>query len=95
MYYQLRGSPEGKNTLSEDISVGGIAISEDKFIPPQAVLGLKINILSRVLSPVGRVSWLVRQPHSARYRIGIQFVELELKEKEYLSDYISLQRDLI
>lgn len=92
VYYQVRGKPEGDSTLSDDISVGGIGLTDDSFMPTQTVLGLKIYILSRIITPVGKVVWASSQPHSVKFRIGIQFMELNALEKEYLTDYIILQR---
>lgn len=95
VYYQIRGNPGGQQTLSDDISLGGIAISDNRFVPTQTVIGLKINILSKIINPIGVVAWQSRLAHSTTYRIGIQFVELDPKDKMYLSDYISLQKLLI
>jgi len=55
VYYQVRGAPEGDSTLSDDISIGGIGMTNDTFVPTQTVLGLKIYILSRIITPVGKV----------------------------------------
>lgn len=92
VYYQVRGNPAGGSTLSDDISLGGIALTADSFLPTETIIGLKIFVLSRVIQPIGKVVWLTGQPHSAKYRIGIRFVEIDPREKEYLSDYIILQR---
>lgn len=88
---QVRGSADLNNTLTENISIGGVGIVNNQFLSPGAVLNLKINILSRVLSATGKVSWFTNLPHSNRFRTGIKFVELDSRDKAYLSDYISMQ----
>jgi hypothetical protein len=92
VFYQVRGAPDGESTLSEDISVGGIAISDDNFVPIDTLMGLKIYVLSRVIAPIGRIAWISSQAHSGKFKMGIQFMELGQLEKEYLTDYIIMQR---
>jgi hypothetical protein len=93
--YHTRGLPEYNNTLCEDISLGGVRFINDKFIRPEASLALEINVLTRALNPIGRVAWSQPLPHSDRYRVGVEFLELDLGEKNYLSDYIDMQRHTI
>ncbi|MFA5410331.1 MAG: PilZ domain-containing protein [Candidatus Omnitrophota bacterium] len=90
--YQVRGSPESNNCVSDDISVGGIRCINNGFIAPSTNVMLEINLLSRVLNPVGRIAWASPLAHSERYRLGIEFIELGDSEKNYLSDYINMQR---
>jgi len=92
VYYQARGNPAGGSTLSDDISLGGVALTVDNFFPTETVIGIKIYVLARVIQPIGKVVWLTGKPHSAKYRMGIKFLEFDPREKEYLSDYILLQR---
>ncbi len=87
--YQIRGTPGFYNTLVDDISVGGLSFINNEFIRPATDLNLEIKMLSRILNPAGRVSWASPLPHSDRYKLGIEFVELEPVEKNYISDYIN------
>lgn len=89
--YQVRGRPEFNNCLSEDISVGGIGFAGDRFIAPLTNLMLEVNILSRILTPVGRVVWANSLPHSGRFRLGVEFLELNPLDKQYLADYLDMQ----
>lgn len=89
--YQIRGAPEFTNAISNDISIGGLGFINDEFIASKANLTLEFNILSRVLNPIGSVVWSSPLPHSNRYRIGIEFLELNEKEKKYLQDFIDMQ----
>jgi c-di-GMP-binding flagellar brake protein YcgR len=89
--YQVRGAPKFDNALSDDISVGGISFVNQEFIPPETLVGLEIGILSKILSPVGKIIWSSPLPHSNRYRTGIEFLELDPQQKNFLSDYINLR----
>lgn len=89
--YQIRGTPQFDNAISDDISVGGLGFSHDKFIAPATPLMLEINVLSRILRPIGRIAWASPMAHSYRNRMGIEFIEVDPQEKNYLSDFIKMQ----
>lgn len=89
--YQVRGAGHFDNALSEDISVNGISFVNNSFIPVDTHLGFEINVCQMMLSPVGKVAWVARLPYAQRYRVGIEFIELEQPGKNYLSDYVAMQ----
>lgn len=90
--YQVRGKPKSNNVLTENISLGGIGLIDEKFIPPATTVMLEINLPSKVLNPVGRVTWSAPFPHSDRYHSGIEFLELDPDQKRHLSDYLNMRR---
>jgi len=93
MRYQVRGNAaESFGTISDNISTGGIAFNANSYIAPQTQLMLEIDILSRVLHPVGRVAWCAPLPHSDRNKLGVEFLEMDPVEKRYLADYINMQK---
>jgi hypothetical protein len=89
--YQVRGRPEFDHAICDNISVGGLCFTGEQFIPTSTTLMLEINLLSRFLQPVGRIAWSQSLPHSDRKRLGIEFLELNNVEKNYLSDYVDMQ----
>ena len=89
--FKERGSGSFDNTISDDISEGGIGFNASRFIAPSTPVMLEINILSKILHPIGKVCWCQPLPHSYRSRLGVEFMELDPQEREYLADYISLQ----
>lgn len=91
LHYQIRGTPEFNSAISEDISVGGIGFLNNKFMAPSSNLRLEITVLSHTLTPIGRVTWTSPLPHSNRYHLGIEFLELNAVEKRFLGDYIDMQ----
>jgi len=92
--YQTRGTPEIYHTLSGDISTGGVGFIHQGFIAPDTKLALKIDVFSHILSPVGKVVCAISLSHSDRYHLGVEFIELEAREKNYLRDYINMQRGI-
>ena len=91
LHYQVRGTSKFNNTIINDISSSGLGFTNSEFIAPNTTLALELNILSRVLRPVGRVAWSSPLPHSDRCRLGLEFLELDPKEKNYLSGYIDMK----
>jgi len=89
--YQIRGTSEFSDTVMDNISVGGMGFTNNKFIVPQTLVMLELNILSRMLRPIGKISWTSSVPHSERYRLGIEFLELDHTDKNYLSDFVDMQ----
>lgn len=88
--YQVRGRSDFNNSVIEDIGTGGIRFIIDRFIAPSNNISLQINVLSRVLSPIGRIMWVTPLPRSDKYNLGIKFVEFDPGEKKYLSNYIDM-----
>jgi hypothetical protein len=89
--YQLRGTSEFNNTISDDISEGGVSFVNSGYLPKSALIMLEISLLSRILNPVGKVVWSQPLPHSNRYKVGIEFLELSQEERKYLGDYCNMQ----
>lgn len=89
--YQIRGTPEFNETVCDNISVGGMSFINHKFIAPKTPVAVEINVLSRILRPIGRIAWSLPLSHSDRYRSGVEFLEVGPRERDYLSDYIDMR----
>lgn len=92
--YQVRGEAKFDNAVCDNVSIGGIGFTSNTFIPRATPLMLEFNVLSRIICPIGYVSWASPIPHSDRYKLGIEFKEFDPKEKEYLSDFVDLQQSV-
>ena len=91
LHYQVRGTSKFNNTIINDISLGGLGFTNNEFIASNTALALELDILFRVLRPIGRVAWSSPLPHSDRSRLGVEFLELDPRDKNYLSDYIDMK----
>lgn len=91
VHYQIRGKPDFDSALTNDISCGGLRFTNDRFVPTLTAVMLEINVLNRVLRPIGKVAWSTPLPHSNRNQTGIEFVEFNLSERKYLKDFIDMQ----
>jgi hypothetical protein len=91
--YQVRGKPDFDNVLGNDISCGGLRFTSEKFIPTSTLVMLEINVLNRVLRPVGKVAWSTPLAHSDRKQTGVEFMEFDRLERNYLKDFVEMQLD--
>ena len=89
--FQFRGKPDFDSGISNDISCGGLRLTNEQFIPTSTLLMLEINVLNRVLRPIGKVAWSMPLAHSNRSQTGIEFVEFNGIEQNYLKDFINMQ----
>ncbi len=90
--YQFRGKPDFDSGISRDISYGGLRLTNERFIPTSTLVMLEINVLNRILRPVGKVAWTNSLAHSNRNQTGIEFVEMNREDQLYLKDFIDMQK---
>ena len=90
--YQLRGSPDFANAVCNDISCGGLRFTTDRFLPIAAPVMLEINVLNRILKPVGKVAWSIPLAHTHRNQTGIEFVEFNDLDQAHLKDFIDMKK---
>ena len=92
MRYAIRGyALETANTLTDNISAGGLSFNANRYLAPSTPLMLEVDLLSRIIHPIGKVSWCQALPHSNMNRLGVQFLEMDPTEKRYLNDYMNMQ----
>jgi len=89
---QIRGSNSFSRTVGENVSETGICFVNDRFIAPSTPVMFELEVLSRVLHPVGKIVWTTPFSHSNRYRLGTEFVEFEENDRKFLADYINLNQ---
>jgi hypothetical protein len=90
--YQIRkGGGFFASGLSDDLSLSGTKLNTDRFFPQGLNLNLELNILSKIINPVGKVIWSQPLPRSNRYQMGIEFIEINPQDKNYLCDYMNMR----
>ena len=90
IHYQIRGKGDFDSAITKDISCGGLRFTNDRFVPTSTPIMLEINVLNRVLRPIGRVAWSTTLAHSNRNQTGVEFVEFNILEKNYLKDFVNM-----
>lgn len=87
---QVRGFPKITSTVGEDLSLSGVKFINDSFIPPNTPVMLEINLLSQVIRPIAQIVWATPLPRQDKFHLGAKFLEISLKEKETLSEFLTL-----
>ena len=87
--YQIKRGGFFASALTEDLSLLGVRLNADRFFPLGINLKIELNILSKVINPIGRVVWSQPLSHSDRYQMGIQFIEINPQDRNFLSEYIN------
>ncbi len=87
---QVRGSPKIISTVGENLSSFGIKFINDTFIPPNTSVMLEISLFSQVIRPVAQIIWATPFPRQDKFHVGAKFLEIDSKEKEKLSDFLTL-----
>jgi len=62
-------------TVSKNLSLAGIKIISDQFIPKDSIVRLHVNFIDMVIDIKARVTWCSKQRTSDRYTVGLEFVE--------------------
>ncbi len=88
--YYVRGNQAALGTVtSDDISAGGVGITGDVFIPPATNLMIEFMLAKRCVCSIGKVAWVNVSSRSSRYRMGVEFLEMNPLDREYLKKYLS------
>ena len=93
LHYQVRGTHVFTNTLVDDISSGGVAFANDRYLPPLTQLNIEINLNNHVLHPIGKVIWTSPFSHADRFRTGVEFLEFDQREKKLLTEFVGMRLD--
>lgn len=91
--YKIRGQTEFGRSVTKDISTGGVRFTAESYIKPATEISLEIDIFSKIINSIGKVKWAQALPHSNRYQIGLQFIEIESVNKSFLSEYINFKHE--
>ncbi|MBP7217176.1 MAG: PilZ domain-containing protein [Candidatus Omnitrophica bacterium] len=89
--YQIRGDIQHYHTISNNLSEKGISFRNPCFLSPGTAVMLEFSLLKNTLRPIGRVRWSQQLPHSHQYQIGVEFIEFQPQERNFLGDFIHLQ----
>ena len=89
--FQAKGKEHYSNCLSRDISLGGLRVKANQFIPLETALKVEIELKNgEVIDGFGRVVWISQVPYSDWYELGLRFEEYgsELNSRERLEQFV-------
>jgi hypothetical protein len=84
--------PERKKiffTVSRNMSLGGIKILLDQFLPVGKGLKLQINLANEVAEARATIAWCNKLPFADRYAAGLRFLEVNTENKEILGAFLT------
>ncbi|MDD2702565.1 MAG: PilZ domain-containing protein [Candidatus Omnitrophica bacterium] len=90
--YQIRGQSQFRDVETADLSVGGLSFTDGSFLPLNTPLRLEINLpYNKTLKSEGKIVWTSALPHSDSYHLGVEFLNMDRREMEYLDRLLSNQ----
>ena len=90
---RVLGKKEIDNTVSSNISLGGLGFTNNRFIAPNTTVNLEINLLSKVINTTARIAQISGLAHCDKFRLGAEFTGLEPRQQRFISDYIDMRMD--
>ena len=84
------GTPQTLETLTKDLSLGGVRCISPTVCPVSTEVGLELILATgdEPLALRGKTAWFRTIPESDQFDFGIVFVELSPQNKRRLSVYI-------
>ena len=76
------------STVSKDLSLGGVKILSDFFLPRGNFIKMTINLVDRVVDVKAKVAWCNKERVSYRYSVGLEFVEINEPKRKTLSTFL-------
>jgi c-di-GMP-binding flagellar brake protein YcgR len=76
-------------TVSKDLSMGGIRILSDKFLPKGNLVKININLINHIVGLKAKVAWCNKERITERYSVGLEFLETNEGDKKVLTSFLS------
>lgn len=94
MSVQYRGIRQASdsiiNTISRDISTGGIRLLVNEFISVFTRLVLEIAVPStpKPVKAVSKVAWIQKRPYGEQYEVGVEFMDMPEEDRRDIFDFV-------
>jgi c-di-GMP-binding flagellar brake protein YcgR len=76
-------------TVSKDLSLGGIKILSDDFIPKDNIIRVRVNLIDETVSLKARVAWCNSKRVSEKYLIGLEFIEISQENQRNVFRFLN------
>lgn len=85
-----REGPKEANTVSKDLSNGGVRFTTDEFVSRACRLVLELNMpmFTKPVKAIGKVAWIRKLPYGDSYEIGNRFLDITKGDRKLLSEYL-------
>lgn len=75
-------------TVSKNLSLAGLKIISDQFIPKNSIVRLHVNLIDTVVDIKARVAWCSKQRACERYAAGLEFIEKTDIHETHISHFL-------
>lgn len=75
-------------TVSRDLSLGGVKILSNIFLPKNDSFKLTINLIDKTLDVKAKVAWCNSERMIDRYSAGLEFIEINQTSHRGLSSFL-------
>jgi len=88
--YRFLNSGRFTNSVTCDISEGGISFIVDGPVPIGTHLHFEVKLKNRPqpIYGIAKITWATKEPYSSRYRIGLEFTEIGSISKADIATFI-------
>lgn len=76
-------------TVSKDLSSAGVKILSNDFLSKGNFLKVNINLIDNVINLKAKVAWCNKERVCERYSAGLEFIEINEKDRVMLSDFLN------
>lgn len=76
-------------TVSKDLSMGGVKILTNEFLPKENCVKVNINLIDKVVGVKAKVIWCNKERISERYCAGLEFLEINKSNQDALLQFLS------
>ncbi|MFH1837116.1 MAG: PilZ domain-containing protein [Candidatus Omnitrophota bacterium] len=82
---------KGENSITKDLSLGGMSFRTDNFIPMANRLIVEISLPEKTKSikAISKIAWIKKSRSGNGYETGNQFLEMSKEDKDSVADYIN------
>lgn len=77
LHYQSTQSSQFGDSLTLNVSKGGLRLDSADFLPMGSELELSFGSEEEMINCIGRVVWVEKNRYNDRYYLGVQFLETE------------------
>ncbi len=76
-------------TVSKDLSIGGLKMLANKFLPKNEPIKVSINLIDKMVELRAKVAWCNEMYASDNYLCGLEFVELKKNTRNEIAGFLS------
>lgn len=90
--YKVIAKTKIETYLTKDIGQGGLRFFINDPVPKDSLLEIELTQKGIPFSfrAIVKAKWIRKEPHSDRYEVGVEFINIPKQATEHLRDYITV-----